>query len=253
MMAMSDIPGYIMGHRFSDDPADYDAVNKRWYDKAGYGARGAHCAVTVGDPAANFANVATANNRRGVLLDNTWHAAMRCPIPWMGSLILVCKPQNNSGTTTRSRWVLLFGNQVTPTSNGYLNSQFASNARRLVMASAASAFISDLSRNDDNCRLVAFSSDQSTRLAYRSVDAVAVSTATATASATAGNALALQAANQGVRVGNLSGVEGDASAITDWNLFLFEAHWFRHNILVAPYLSTVATEMAALRAFYNAS
>lgn len=251
-MAISDIPGYIMGHRFTDDSADYDSTNKVWYDKSAYAGRGTDVIVTAGDPASKFANVAAANTRRGVLMDNTWHAKVRCPIPWQGSMIVVVRPQNNSGTTTRARYPFLFGNAVTASSNGGLWCQYASAARNLTLITAASALTRTLARNDDNCRVVAFSTDQSTRKMHASSDGVTVTEATAGA-ATSGNAVALQAANEGIRIGNINSTAGDTTEVADFNLYLFEAHWFKGNVLVGAPLSQVATEIAALKSYYGAS
>ena len=249
-MAISDIPGYIMGHRFSDDPADYDSVNKRWYDKAGYGALGSHCEVVLGDPAGKFANVPAANNRRGVLMDNTWHAKMRCPIPWQGSVLMVCRPQNISGATTRGRFIALFGNAATATSNGNLQLIYVSTERRIQLSTPSAQVQRQLSRTDDAVRFVAFSIDQSDRKMRATTDGITVTEATAPASTTNGNAVALQAANEGVRVGNLTALAGDLTEQADLNLYLFEWHFFKGNILTGPALAQVAAEIAALRTHY---
>jgi hypothetical protein len=63
----------------------------------------------------------------------------------------------------------------------------------------------------------------------------------------------MQAANEGVRVGNISGTAADLTEISDFNLYLFEWHWFKGNVLAGAPLSQVATEIAALKSFYGAS
>ena len=253
-MAMTDIPGYIMGHRFSDDAADYDSVNKLWYDKSPYAGRGTDVIVTAGDPAAHVATVAAANNRRGVFLNNLWHAKMRCPVPWMGSCIVVLKPQTTSGTTTRTRYIALFGDSVTASANGNLSVVYFGGNRRVQLTTASAQLTLNPSRTDENARVHAFAVDQSTRMMYSSENGSTVTTATAPASTTNGNAVALAAANVGVRIGNTNAVAGDsATDLSDFGAYLFEWHWFRTNILVGAPLSQVATEIAALKTFYGAS
>jgi hypothetical protein len=253
-MAMNDIPGYLMGHRFSDDSADYDAVNKAWYDKGPYAGRGTDVTVTAGDPAANFTTVAAANNRRGVWVNNLWHAKMRCPIPWMGSVIVVVKPQNNSGTTTRTRYFAMFNNFASAPSNGYMGVQYFGSDRRVLFVTASSQVIRNPNRTDENTRVHAFATDQFTRFGYDTANGVTVNSAAAPASTTNGNVLALLAANEGVRIGNANGVLGDSTTDTsDFGCYLFEWHWFRGNILVGDPLAQVATEIAALKAYYGAS
>jgi hypothetical protein len=253
-MAMTDIPGYIMGHRFSDDPADYDSVNKRWHDKSPYAGRGGDITVTVGDPASKFANVASANNRRGLLFDNTWQGTMPSPIPWMGSVIVVAKIQNLSGTATRTVLPAIFGDSTTLTVNGSIAFTFASPNRQFRLSGPNWQLVAGpQNRSDDNTRVTAASFDQQTRLSYITGDGVSVTTAAAPASSTNGNALTLGSALTGVRVGNMSGVAGDTAAITDFNAYIFEWHWFKGNVLAGATLSQVATEIAALKSFYGAS
>ena len=93
-MPANTIPGYIMGHRFSDDPAYYDSTNKRFYDLAGYGPK-ADLKVTVGTPIFE-----TVNGQRSVKMDNTCHGVFQPAIAWQGSAVFVLKPVYVSGANT---------------------------------------------------------------------------------------------------------------------------------------------------------
>jgi len=84
-MAISDLPGYVQGYKFTDSPAFYDSTNKYFIDQAGFSANPASRAeVAVGSP--TFIDV---NAARGWQLDNTCHAYFNCPVAQVGSIIAV--------------------------------------------------------------------------------------------------------------------------------------------------------------------
>lgn len=244
-MPANTIHGYIMGHRFSDNAADYDSTNLRFYDKAGYGPR-ADLRVTVGTPIFE-----TVNGQRAVRLDNSWHGLFASPVPWQGSVIFVLKPNYVSGSTV-VKYPILFGD-LAASSNGQLQVTYASGQRRYVWQTANAALVNQINRNDDNAVVVAFSISQETRLGYRSADGVTVSTATCAASTTNGNAPAMSSAQYGARFGNISGVAGNTTAATDLTISMMEQHYFSENILVGDNLALTAAFMAELKTQYGAS
>jgi hypothetical protein len=244
-MPASSIPGYIMGHRFSDDPADYNSGSKRFLDKAGYGAK-ADLRVTIGDP-----TFATVNSQRAVLMDNTCHGNFHSPIAWQGSAVFVLKPNYVSGAVL-VRYPIQWGD-LAASSNGKLSVIHSSGQRQVKLGSGSDQLAGTLQRTDNNAVVVAFAISQETRLMYRSIDGVTVSTSTATASAVNGNAVALGSAQYGSRWGNMSGTAGDTTPITDMNCYFMEQHFFSENILTGSNLALTAAFIAELKAQYGAS
>jgi hypothetical protein len=245
-MPASSIPGYIMGHRFSDDAAHYNSTTKRFLDKAGYGAK-ADLRVTVGDP-----TFATVNSQRAVLMDNTCHGNFHSPIAWQGSAVFVLKPNYVSGATL-TRYPIQFGDFASAASNGKLIVLHSSGQRIVRLGSPSDQLTGSLQRADNNAVVVAFAISQETRLMYRSIDGVTVSTSTATASTVNGNAVALGSAQYGSRWGNMSGTAGDTTPITDMNCYFMEQHFFSENILTGSNLALTAAFIAELKAQYGAS
>lgn len=245
-MPANTIPGYIMGHRFSDDSADYNSGTKRFLDKAGYGSK-ADLRVTVGDPVFE-----TVNGQRGARLNNTWHGLFASPVPWQGSAIFVVKPWMVGGTTV-TRYPILFGDAVTATANGALQLTHTSGQRRLVWTTASAQLVNTLQRTDDNAVVVAYSISQEARAGYRSSDGVTVSTQAGPASTTNGNAIAIGSARFGARFGNLNAVAGDTTEETVLTCTFFEQHFFSENILTGDNLALTAAFMAELKTQYGAS
>lgn len=245
-MPASSLPGYLIGHRFSDSPADYDPVSKRFLDKAGYGSR-ADLRVVLGDPLFE-----TVNGQRCVRMNNQCHGLFPSPVPWQGSAIFVLKPWMVGGTTV-TKWPILFGDQVTASSNGALQLVHASGQRRVGWVTASSQLSNVLQRNDDNVVVVAYAISQETRLGYRSSDGITVNTSAATASSVNGNAAAMGSAQFGARWGNLNAVAGDTTLETVLTLSMMEQHYFQGNILVGDNLPLTAAYMAELKAQYGAS
>ena len=65
-----DVPGYVQGHRFSDEAEYYDSANQRFYDLAGFNRFGNHVEKIVGTPA--FASRGS-KSRRGFYSYLTGH------------------------------------------------------------------------------------------------------------------------------------------------------------------------------------
>jgi hypothetical protein len=245
-MPANTIPGYIMGHRFSDDSAHYNSGTKRFLDKAGYGPK-ADLRVTVGDPVFE-----TVNSQRGARLNNTWHGLFASPVPWQGSAIFVLKPWM-VGSATTTKHPILFGDAATASANGQLQVTFTSSQRRMVWVTPSAQLSNTLTRNDDNAVVVAFSISQETRLGYRSSDGLTVSTVAAPASTVNGLAPAMSSAVYGARFGNLSAVAGSTTEETVLTCTFFEQHYFSENILVGDNLTLTAAFIAELKTQYGAS
>jgi hypothetical protein len=240
-----DIPGYIQGHRFSDDPLSYDASTKRFLDQAGYGER-ADLQITVGNPV-----FSTVGAQRCVLLDNTFHGRMPMPIPWAGSAVFVLKPNFVSGGTL-TKFLLHFGDDPNfPTNAGSLYVQHFSGERRVVLVTGSSQLSATWLRNDNNTMVLAFAFDQSTRKAYVTSDGISLAESSAPASTVHGSAVALASAQYGVRFGSLGGATDDTSMQTDLNCYMFEHHFFAGNILTES-LAVTKNFIDTLKAKYGA-
>jgi hypothetical protein len=235
-----------MGHRFSDDPADYNGGTKRFLDKAGYGSR-ADLRVTVGDPVFE-----TVNSQRAVRLNNQCHGVFASPIPWQGSAVFVLKPWMVGGATT-TRYPILFGDAVTASSNGSMSVVVASGARRVGLSTPSAQLSGTLQRTDDNAVVVAYAISQETRTMQRTSDGITVTTSTGAASVTHGNAIALGSAQFGARWGNLNAVAGDTTLETVLTVSMMEQHYFSENILVGSNLALTAAFIAELKTQYGAS
>lgn len=243
MKSAFDINGYVQGYRFSDDPLYYDSETKRFKDLAGYGDS-ADLRVTVGSPV--FEDV---DGSRCVRLDNTFHGLMPSPCPWMGTVVAVIKPVYISGGTL-FRYPLMYGDAVSQASNGALRIVHASGYRQVIYYTASAQLMPTQTRTDNNTVVVAFTHDQETRKGYSTSDGVTVSEVTATASTTLGNAVAISSAQYGVRFGNMNGVAGDTTELTDFYANLFELHFFAEASLVDD-LPAIKVFMDDLKAKYG--
>jgi len=239
-----EIPGYVQGHRFLDDPLYYDSTAKRFKDLAGYDHLGNGLTITTGNPIFE-----TVGGNRGLRLDNTFNGSFRCPIPWMGTMICVIKPQYLSGLTA-GRYPLIFGDAVNPLSNGRQYIYYTSTKRGVQLVSAGAQLQTQNYRNDDNCVVVVMAFDQQTRMSYSTVDGVTIATATAPANTTNGNAVSLSTAGVGVRFGNMTAIEGDVTQVTDLYCQYYEQHFFDGNILLSD-LAKTKEFIDKLKAQYN--
>jgi hypothetical protein len=251
-MALSDIPGYVQGWRFSDDPAFYRSGDARFTDLAGYGALN-ELQVDAGTP-----TFVTDGGARGVLIDNTWHGSFLPAACWQMSMILVARTQI-VGTGSQVLNLILFGNAASVSSNSRLQMSFSSGNRSWLFATDGSVNVSTITRTDDSRALLAFSKSQETRKGYHSQDGVSVTETAAVADNNSGNGLSMtraSAATVGLydadnrsRFGNLSGTRGDLT-VTASSIIAFEAHFFSGSIL-SDHLAAAATEIAALRTAYG--
>lgn len=247
------VPGYVQGFRFSDDPDFYDSATKTFIDQSAYGAlhTSNNLAITTGTPAF----VTDASGQRGMTLNNTVQGEFFPAIPWEGSVILAVRP-HISGTGTQTTYPLLFGSASLAPSNGSFQCEFSSGSMRYKWRTPGGGNLSQIDEGDET-KLVClgYATDQNTRKGYRTVDGVTITETAAVASSVHGNALAIGAHSSTVpngaktRFGNLSGVIGDTVA-TALSLTFFEMHFFAGNIWLASPDEAEAC-MTALRSKYG--
>jgi hypothetical protein len=253
-----DVPGYLCGHRYSQqDSSYYDATNNRFLDLALYGnhtrfAAGVAPAFSVHGP----------NAREGLLLDNSSQWEIDNPIPWEGTVVVVMKIHMPS---PGSVYTYLFGDAVTPTSNGMLIFQPLGGGGTVNNSfGAASGILSapSLAKPQDQIFVSAFAMDQEMRKAYSSSDGVTVNSSATAVAAVNGNAVSLGwngnvglAGSLGarmVRVGNNSGAPGNVVANATNYAWLFEDHFFKGNVLRTA-LPQLKEFMDTLKAYYAAA
>lgn len=243
-----EIPSYVQGYRFSDESdVFYDAATKTFKDQAGYGSR-ADLVITAGSPVFD-----TVGGKRCVRLDNTFHGLFPTPIPWMGSVVAVIKPEYVSGATL-TRHPLLFGNSTSAAANGALQITHASGQRRVVLSTPNSSLTCTQTRTDNNLVVVGFATDQETRKGYATNDGATITETTAPASTTNGNAVALgwqtQGIDYGARFGDMDNLPANLTALTDFYCEMFELHFFADNIWTKQ-PAKAAELIASLRAKYG--
>lgn len=245
MIAARHVPSYVQGYRFSDDPYFYDADRKAFKDLAGYGPR-TDLTINIGDPIFEVSG-----GHRSLKLNNTFHGQAHMPIPWHGSVVIVCKPTYLSGGTV-GNYPLLFGDALLASSNGALTLGHFSDLRRLSVTSGGiSAEITD-AMNNDNMRVVGFALDQETRRAYSSRDGITVSEgAEVTDAAISGVKCDYGASRYGFRFGNLTGTAGDTTEVTNLFMHIHELHFFADNIWT-KHQAEAAAMMGSLNRLYGA-
>lgn len=247
-----DVPGYLCGHRYTQDSRYYDAAGLYYRDLALYGN---HARRTAGVPAFSLHG---ANSREGVLLNNAYHMEMDNPIPWEGTAIVVAKVHTPSPPNL---YTYLFGDATTATSNGMLMWQTSGFA---MAASSGVLSTGHVPVTQDAIFVAAFAMDQETRKAYRTGDGVTVTESAVAIATVNGNAMAMgwngnpgltgSIGNRMVRIGNTSGVVGDVVANATNYAWLFEDHWFKGNALrnslplVKEFMDSLKSEYAVTAA-----
>jgi len=245
MIPARNVPSYVQGYRFSDDPYFYDADRQAFRDMAGYGER-AELLIDVGSPIFE-----TVDGYRCLKLDNTFHGGGIMPIPWHGSLVVVCKPVYAGGGATLSKFILLFGDSTNPSTSGGFWLTHAEGNRRLLFTSPSAQLSQPDVVNNDSLRVAGFALDQETRQAYATKDGITVATSTPLATnAHSGSSVGANASLRGFRFGNLSGTASDTDASTNMYLYMHELHFFSENIWT-KYPTEAAAMMSRLRLEYG--
>lgn len=241
-----EVPSYVQGYRFDDtDARCYNAASKTFLNLSPYG-NAADLVTHTGTPV-----FGTEDGHRAAKLDNTWHAKAPMPIAWQGSMVIVAKLELlTSGTHTN--YVALFGDSASATSSGHLQFQSFGAQRNLILGTAGSALKATTQETTEGIRAAGYATDQSTRKGYSTLDGSTITETTAAASSTDGNAVALEAAENGIRFGEVKGSSGDVTAETDLICWVYEWHFFADNIWT-DHLAEAAALMTSLRTKYGVS
>lgn len=245
-----EIPGYVQGHRFSDeDSVFFDSATNTFKDLSGYGDF-LNVEPVVGTP--SFQNFGP-NSRRGLLLDNTYHGRFIPMAPWETTIVFAIYIELlTSGTITK--YPYLFGNASLPTNNGFIKTIHFSGNRR-INSGTPSAQSNIISQTLDGIIVGAFAFDQSTREIYDTQDGVTVNSTTAVTDNGNGTALAIGSGQavgfDGIycRLGDLNG-DGSTTAETDLKIAVMESHFFSGNA-IANYPSQIQTLLADISSYYG--
>ena len=250
-MRAHEIPGYVQGHRFSDESSVfYDADNLKFKDLSGYGDF-LDLEITVGTPA--FEDTG-ANNRRGLLLDKQAQGRFIPAAPWETTFVFAIHVELlTSGTQVR--YPYLFGTQPTETNNGLIRAQHSSGNRSIYMSTSGAAVAINRTSGSNGIIVGAFALDQSTRKGYDTGDGVTVNETAAVADVGNGSALAIGAAGAGTfddiycRFGDLVG-DGSTTAETDLKIVALEHHFFAGNV-ISSHQDQVAALLAEMATYYG--
>lgn len=254
-----DVPGWIAGHRFTDDSHFYDAANSRFLDMAGYtryknNAMIKSAATPSGTP--TFAALGT-SNRRGMLLDQSCQWTLNNPIPWQGTMLIVFRPTFASANVTLTVW--RFGNTATLSGNARVSLIRASSiltARSFGPAGTLST--TSLALVSGNIYVFAFAWNQEDRILRQTRDGTTIIASAADPGTTNGNAPA-----PGFSGASPPNIDGRFIFIGD-NLFgtttpnatdyihLFEQHFWKGDV-IRDQPTKLAAFMTARRTYYAAA
>ncbi|QOD13539.1 hypothetical protein IEE84_04465 [Psychrobacter sp. 28M-43] len=220
-----DIPNYIQGHIFKNQASYYDAAKKEFIDQAGYGDAN-NLKITTGTP-----NFQVVSNNEGLLLDNTYHGKHVSTMPWQGSMVVVLKPNYTSGGTL-VRYLTYIGNNANAGVRAGLQTVSVGGNRRVVLQTGSGVVKNTYEQTGDGLVVIVYALDQKTRKCYMTVNGVNVfETYASSSNPTSGNEVALSSGVEGAIFGNINGVIGDTTAITDFNVYMFEQHFYAGNII----------------------
>jgi len=251
-MAISDLPGYVQGYKFTDSAAFYNSTDKYFIDQAGYSNFPAsRLEITTGTP--SFVDV---NSARGMVRDNTVQGYLN-PFPmWHGSLIIVMGAPSRF-STNGSMYPLIGGSNATVTSNQSIRywRVGASDYRHRLQGGGG---LVNTTKGDDAIYATCIAGDQENRQAV-AVEADGTRTAQ---TPVADNNKAVQffhyiaAASDRdygtrMRFGNIVGTKGNTAAFPNGDsMIICELHFF-NSILTDVPTTDVETELTALEAIYG--
>lgn len=241
-----DIPGYVQGHRFSNDPLYYDSTAQRFYDLAGGDRFGQGVTKVVGTPAFNNRG---ANSRQGLYLDNTnqWQFPHACP--WEGSMVIVAQFNTIADLTT---YPWLFGEDTsTLTNNPFIAAYSPSGVSKLWIQGGGGQLQHVPNIPNDQIIVFAVSRSQDDRISRYSRDAVTIDASAPYNTARTDGLYIGMRGQPRVRLGALDGTNG-TTASTNGTSHVFEQHFFRTNIL-RDHQTATAEFMSTLKAYYGAA
>jgi hypothetical protein len=236
MKTCYDVPGFLAGYRFQNDPRYYDADNNRFLDLSGYGL---HCEKTAGTVAFSTHG---ANSREGILLNNSNQWRIENPNPWELTFLAIMKGHVESGSFVMRP--MLLGDATTASSNGQFLVNANAGATALTSNAATPAAAQNttlLNHTEEAIFTTCHGFDQESRKAYSTADAVTVNESAAATATVNGNAsapgwngnigLAGSENSRYIRIGNNSGTIGDTAANATNYLYLFALFFFKGNTL----------------------
>lgn len=238
-----DVPGYVQGHRFSDDSMYYDSNNQRFTDLAGGDRFNQYVSKITGTPV--FANRGS-NNQRGLYLDNTnqWQFPHACP--WDGSILIVAE---FSMITNQTMYPWLFGEATsTLTNDPFIVARSPSGSNQLWIQGGAAQLSQQPLIPNNQIIVFATTRGQDDRIARYSRDGVTVTATAAYSTArTDGNFIGMGGQPR-VRLGALDGTNGTTPS-TIGTLHVFEQHFFKTNIL-RDHLADTKAFIDTLKSYY---
>lgn len=251
-MAISDLPGYVQGYKFTDSAAYYDSTNKYFIDQAGYSAFPAsRLEITTGTP--SFVDV---NSARGMVLDNTVQGYLN-PFPmWHGSMIVVMGGPSLM-TSNQNLYVLIGGGVTSGTGNcrlWYMRVSAADYRARQVGIGGSNG---EGLYGSDAIFATCISGDQENRVMKGLESDGTVNTGSTVADNNKGVEFFHDVGTTDrtyatrMRFGNLSGVKGDTAALVSGNsMIICELHFF-NSILTDVPTTAVEAELTALETIYG--
>lgn len=244
-----DIPGYVQGHRFSDEPEYYNSTTGRFTDLAGGDRFDQYVSKVNGTPA--FADRG-ANSRRGLYLDNTNHWQFPHACPWEGSGVLVAQYNVISGAAAGYIYSHIFAEDTgTISNNPMLFAQYYFGNPLFRVWGAAAQLVSDVSLVDDAIMVFAWSRAQDDRIARVTTDGVSITVSSAyNPTNTNGNFIGLGGQPR-CRLGNIDAT-GGTTASTQGTMHIFEQHFFKTNIL-RDHLADTKAFIDTLKTYYRAT
>lgn len=247
-MAISDIPGYVQGFIFANDPAYYDSGNNRFLDQSPFAAwSNNHLDITVGTP--SFGTLGTG---QGMVLDNTVQGRFIAPAIWDGSTVVVMKPNM---TTNAIIYPVIFGWAASVASNSRLRITRASPAdyrHGITLANAVTDATANIATDAGQVTAVSFS--QQNRRAYATKDGPTIISGGAVADSGSGIPGFGNYTLSGIdglyaRFGNISGTIADIAPSVN-TMVIAEMHFFQGDIINNSN-SAVASVIAELKTKYG--
>lgn len=251
------VPGYIQGHRFSDDPRYWTTSSGRFRDLAGYDALNNYVQLVAGTP---IFETLGANSRRGLKLNQSNIYKFHSSVSWEGSFLIVARAHTGSGSLTLYPWT--FGTADPPYVNGTIRLNKSGGLNTFNAATPSALMTSPLgSIANDAIVICAYSFNQADRIARRTRDGVTIDT-NGPAAGTNGNHLAIGGNTAPGVVADIGGIShdyvrlgdnfGDGSLTPntlDW-LHVFEQHFWKGDVLLNN-ASALADFITHLKDYYG--
>jgi hypothetical protein len=256
-----DVPGYVQGHRFSNDLRYWDHISNRFRDLAGYDHLGNYVQQVAGVNAFSPQGV---NNRVGLLLDNTSTYKFHTAVPWEGSMLFVFQGnEGSSGSATFYPW--LWGCSASEISNGHIGmllsafagtTTFSANTpSKLIVSSFTSLPLGAIT-------ICAFSFNQAERLARQTRDGVTIIEGPPEAGVN-GNPVAIGSVSGPGVIADIGGIShdyvrmgdlvGDGALVPNalgYSLHVFEQHFWKGDVL-KDNAEDLADFISSLRDYYG--